>query len=52
MNGNPPSGAAAGYVLFDIVALALAPVVLAGCRRLMGRSGDVVDPPAAHGDEH
>ncbi len=40
-NGNPPSGAAAGYVLFDICALALAPAVLAawrwGARRL--RSG-------------
>ena len=37
-NGNPPSGAAAGYVLFDICALAFAPAVLAawrwGVRRL------------------
>lgn len=37
-NGNPPSGAAAGYVLFDICALAFAPAVLAawrwGARRL------------------
>ncbi len=32
MNGNPPSGAAAGYVLFDICALAFAPAVLAGWR--------------------
>lgn len=32
MNGNPPSGAAAGYVLFDIAALALAPSVLAAWR--------------------
>ncbi len=32
MNGNPPSGAAAGYVLFDIAALALAPLVLAAWR--------------------
>jgi len=32
MNGNPPSGAAAGYVLFDICALALAPAVLAAWR--------------------
>ncbi len=39
MNGNPPSGAAAGYVLFDILALALAPAVLAGWRRLTRRSG-------------
>nr|MBA2383184.1 hypothetical protein [Actinomycetota bacterium] len=28
--GNPPSGVAAGYVWFDIVALALAPRLLAG----------------------
>jgi hypothetical protein len=37
-NGNPPSGVAAGYVWFDIVALALAPRLLAfsraGRRRL------------------
>ncbi len=37
-NGNPPSGAAAGYVLFDICALAFAPAALAawrwGARRL------------------
>ncbi|MBM3697535.1 MAG: hypothetical protein FJW78_03515 [Actinobacteria bacterium] len=31
-NGNPPSGAAAGYVLFDICALAFAPAVLAAWR--------------------
>jgi len=30
--GNPPSGIAAGYVVFDIVALALAPTVLAVSR--------------------
>ena len=28
-DGNPPSGIAAGYVFFDICALALAPTVLA-----------------------
>jgi hypothetical protein len=28
-NGNPPSGVAAGYVWFDIVALAVAPRLLA-----------------------
>ncbi|MEI7793196.1 MAG: hypothetical protein WCI83_00955 [Thermoleophilia bacterium] len=52
MNGNPPSGAAAGYVLFDIAALALAPAVLAGWRRLTGRTGDVADPPVAPGGGH
>jgi hypothetical protein len=37
MNGNPPSGAAAGYVLFDICALAFAPAVLAGWRWMASR---------------
>jgi hypothetical protein len=32
MNGNPPSGAAAGYVLFDICALAFAPALLVAWR--------------------
>jgi len=32
--GNPPSGIASGYVLFDIAALALAPLLLAFRRRL------------------
>jgi hypothetical protein len=41
--GNPPSGVASGYVWFDIVALALAPRVLAGWQRLRGRApADVV----------
>jgi len=35
--GNPPSGVASGYVWFDIVALALAPWVLAGWSRLTAR---------------
>jgi hypothetical protein len=35
--GNPPSGAAGGYGWFDLVALTLAPVVLAGWRALTGR---------------
>jgi hypothetical protein len=37
--GNPPSGVASGYVWFDIVALALAPHVLAAWRRF-GRPSD------------
>jgi hypothetical protein len=37
-NGNPPSGVAAGYVWFDIVALALAPRLLAGWERLRERN--------------
>jgi hypothetical protein len=36
-NGNPPSGVAAGYVWFDIVALAAAPRLLAAWARLRGR---------------
>jgi hypothetical protein len=35
--GNPPSGVASGYVCFDIVALALAPRLLAGWSRLTSR---------------
>jgi hypothetical protein len=35
-NGNPPSGVAAGYVWFDMVALALAPRLLAGVRAARG----------------
>jgi hypothetical protein len=44
-DGNPPSGVAAGYVFFDIAALALAPWLLALVRRL-GRSPSVADAPA------
>ena len=33
-NGNPPSGAASGYVLFDICALAFGPRLLAMVRRV------------------
>ena len=40
-NGNPPSGVAAGYVWFDIVALAVAPRLLALGRRLRAPSGRV-----------
>ena len=34
MQGNPPSGAASGYVFFDLVALALAPSLLLATRSL------------------
>jgi len=37
-NGNPPSGVAAGYVWFDIVALAAAPRLLVAWERLRGRA--------------
>jgi hypothetical protein len=36
-DGNPPSGAASGYVFFDIAALALAPFLLRAWARLTGR---------------
>jgi hypothetical protein len=42
--GNPPSGIAAGYVVFDIVALALAPTVLTLIAR-GARSRGVSAPP-------
>jgi hypothetical protein len=38
-NGNPPSGVASGYVLFDVIALALTPVLL----RLLRRGSDAVN---------
>lgn len=36
-DGNPPSGAASGYVLFDIAALAFAPALLAAAVSLRAR---------------
>lgn len=42
-NGNPPSGVASGYVWFDIVALALAPRLLALWERVRSRApGELV----------
>lgn len=46
MNGNPPSGAAAGYVLFDICALAFAPAVLAAWRWIARRGRALTGGPA------
>lgn len=43
-NGNPPSGVAAGYVWFDIVALALAPWLLALARTSRRRLEALVQP--------
>jgi hypothetical protein len=48
-DGNPPSGAASGYVLFDISALALSPLVLRAARatrRLRWRASQ----PSVEGD--
>ena len=42
-NGNPPSGAASGYVVFDLFAVALAPRVLGLLARLRGHP--IADPP-------
>lgn len=39
-NGNPPSGVASGYVVFDIVALALAPRVVAYARSVRSALGE------------
>jgi hypothetical protein len=38
-DGNPPSGAASGYVLFDIAAMALAPVIVGALRRRQASQG-------------
>jgi hypothetical protein len=43
-NGNPPSGVASGYVWFDIVALALAPRLLAFARMSRRRFEALVQP--------
>jgi hypothetical protein len=44
-DGNPPSGAASGYVFFDIAALALAPWLLASWYRVRGPRPPVTGPP-------
>lgn len=46
-DGNPPSGVASGYVLFDVVAITLAPVVLATLGRLRPGSDPVTNSPQA-----
>ena len=46
-DGNPPSGAAAGYVFFDIAALALAPYLLRAWYAVRGRAA--LDPVPAEG---
>ena len=58
-DGNPPSGAASGYVFFDIAALALAPYLLGGWDRLRHRLrpphpallGEAGPPPRGEGGE-
>ncbi|MDX6647909.1 MAG: hypothetical protein QOK40_3636, partial [Miltoncostaeaceae bacterium] len=49
-DGNPPSGAVSGYVLFDICALAFAPALLALCARaaaLVRRRPEAAQPAPA-----
>jgi hypothetical protein len=46
-NGNPPSGVASGYVFFDIVALALAPRLLAFAQSLKRHSKNRFEPARA-----
>jgi hypothetical protein len=45
--GNPPSGAASGYVFFDLVALALAPALLALCTAVLARFRPAPEPLGA-----
>jgi hypothetical protein len=42
--GNPPSGAASGYVFFDLVALALAPALLAAVTAALARFRGAPEP--------
>jgi hypothetical protein len=42
-DGNPPAGAASGYVLFDIAAMALAPLIVAALRRRRAPAAQLVD---------
>jgi hypothetical protein len=43
--GNPPSGIAAGYVFFDIAAIALAPRIVAAWDRRRAAGAPVAGPP-------
>jgi hypothetical protein len=47
-DGNPPAGAASGYVLFDIAAIALAPLLLGALRRRRASHGHRDDPVVAN----
>jgi hypothetical protein len=42
-DGNPPAGAASGYVLFDIAAMALAPLIVTALRRRQAPAAQLVD---------
>lgn len=47
-DGNPPAGAASGYVLFDIAAMALAPLLVGALRRRRANLGLRDDPVSAN----
>ena len=42
-DGNPPAGAVSGYVLFDIAAMALAPLIVTALRRRVVPAAQLVD---------
>lgn len=44
-DGNPPSGVAAGYVWFDVMALLLAPLLLRGARAVVRHGDDAAARP-------
>ena len=50
-DGNPPSGAASGYVCFDVIALALTPWILAVVRRGNLASGATAKASLADADQ-
>ena len=44
-DGNPPSGAASGYVWFDLMAMLLAPIALRACRSFSRSPSEVQSEP-------
>ena len=48
-DGNPPSGVASGYVLFDVIAIALAPAVLVMLGRVKPASAPPLSPSLTAG---
>jgi hypothetical protein len=47
-DGNPPSGVASGYVWFDVMALLVAPSLLALARRSRGATDELRAPAQSH----
>jgi hypothetical protein len=48
MDGNPPSGVAAGYVWFDVMALLVAPYLVALARRSVGATDELPASAQSH----